>query len=294
MAILVGVPVLGWVYGALKAEMKARWRRAHPHVVVMCAVEEEATYLRQVLQDAKELPRLAGIFRQTRGYLKGVKVDLIICLIGGVHAAAATAALLSSLQAQDLPLPDCIFNCGCSGAHVPYLKCGDVVIATGVVPLDSHQLLPDGSRRYSGFRETVEKPHVASLAIKPSLVDFVRTVAAETLLPSWPGGATPQVYEGLVGSTDVWTQQTDALRLIHASTQTLCEEMEAANIAWVCRGFGVPFVAIKDISNNELATHTVEDGGTGQGLRLDQIGLRAAMVTASGISMWGMKSRSES
>jgi len=162
-----------------------------------------------------------------------------------------------------------------------------VVIATNVVPLDSYQLLPNGTRQYGGYRQTVQAPLVPSLDIDARLVGFARSVGSGTALPPWPGSsAIPTIYEGSVGSTDVWTQNVDTLRLIQSARNTLCEEMEAAHIAWVCRAFGVPFLAIKDISNNELGTHTTEDGGTGLGLPLEEIGFRAAMITAAVVSSW--------
>jgi nucleoside phosphorylase len=38
-----------------------------------------------------------------------------------------------------------------------------------------------------------------------------------------------------------------------------CEEMEAAAIALTCASHGVPFLAVKDISNNELLRVTTEE-----------------------------------
>ena len=66
---------------------------------------------------------------------------------------------------------------------------------------------------------------------------------------------------------------------MHQTHHTLCEEMESQAIASVCRTFGVPFLAIKDISNNELHDDTPS-------ALLDvseELGYRASIVVASTI-----------
>ena len=80
------------------------------HVLVMCAMEEEATYLRDRMDDCSEVP-LTGAMRRTRGTIGGVTVDLVISGIGGVYATMATTAAILDQK------PTAVFSCGCSGAH---------------------------------------------------------------------------------------------------------------------------------------------------------------------------------
>ena len=56
--------------------------------------------------------------------------------------------------------------------------------------------------------------------------------------------------------------------------------MEASRIAAVCASFGVPFLAVKDISNNELRADTTDSL-----LKVaEEIGKRAAMVVYATIA----------
>ena len=89
------------------------------HVLVMCAMEEEARHLRDRMDDCSEVP-LTGAMRRTRGTIGGVTVDLVISGIGGVYATMATTAAILDQK------PTAVFSCGCNGAHVRDLRMGDV------------------------------------------------------------------------------------------------------------------------------------------------------------------------
>ena len=104
------------------------------HVLVMCAMEEEARYLRDRMDDCSEVP-LTGAMRRTRG------------TIGGVYATMATTAAILDQK------PTAVFSCGCSGAHVRDLRMGDVVIASEVKPLDAIVLERSGKVRLAGEGE---------------------------------------------------------------------------------------------------------------------------------------------
>src|SRR5438093_6875331 len=69
--------------------------------------------------------------------------------------------------------------------------------------------------------------------------------------------AKPSVHTGAIASADVWTQSPARLDLLHGRYGALCEDMEAAAVAQVCALHSVPFLTIKDISNNEF--HIVTD-----------------------------------
>jgi nucleoside phosphorylase len=81
------------------------------------------------------------------------------------------------------------------------------------------------------------------------------------------------------GSADIWTQHGETIQGLHGQHDSLCEEMEAAAIAQMAATFGVPFLAVKDISNNELQVVTnLDDGGDILLHVQEEIGLRAALV----------------
>ena len=211
-------------------------------VLVICAMEEEARYFRPHLSQPSELP-LAGALRRTRGFVGTACVHLVVCGIGSVHATMATTAALQHVH------PIAILNCGCSGAHVRELRVGDVVVATDVAPLDVGVIARDGAVRRPGVRRRMQDAPVRRWPADERLLAHARRVVDRAS----PGGSDPpKVAFGVVGSSDTWRQATASVERVRAEASTLCEEMEAAAVAQVADAFGVPFLAVKDIANNEL------------------------------------------
>jgi adenosylhomocysteine nucleosidase len=89
------------------------------------------------------------------------------------------------------------------------------------------------------------------------------------------------VASGTVASADRWNQAHARIRALAGLHESVCEDMEAAAIGLVCAAHDVPFLTIKDISNNELlrasdfALFDVETAG--------QLGRRAAALTLATI-----------
>ncbi|ETX08516.1 5'-methylthioadenosine/S-adenosylhomocysteine nucleosidase [Candidatus Entotheonella palauensis] len=246
-------------------------------VAVICAMDSEAVHLRKRLENAHEKPLHA--WRRTRGTLSGTPVDIIVSGIGLIYAAAAATAVCLDRA------PLAVLNYGCAGAHRIDIDPGDVIIGNQVVHLGSYILAPDGEQRPLGFRvETHEgRVHVDALPTDPEMLDTAQRIAETMALPIWPGlSHEPRIWVGAVGSADIWTQHPDTINELHTTHGSLCEEMEAAAVAQVCATFGTPFLAIKDISNNELQSSTeVKAGDDGPTLLKDvqdEIGLRASLV----------------
>lgn len=251
-----------------------------PSIAVLCAMEQEAVHLRRRLRSARDEP--LARWRRTRGTIGGVAVDVIVCGIGLINAAATTSALCA------LERPRAIFNYGCSGAHRDDIDPGDVVIASHVVHFSSLIVLPDGDRRYQGFRYFVDHEEVLAERLEPdqTLLETAVSVAGITELPEWAGaGHRPRVLTGTVGSADIWTQHGESIRALHTIHGSLCEEMEAAAIAHVAATWGVPFLAIKDISNNELREFTdmTVAGSSVLAHVAGEVGRRAALVVEATI-----------
>ena len=262
-------------------------------VVVVCAVEEEAQHVRQWIADSETGgKKLAGLFPITRGTCNGLEVCLVISDIGHANAAAATTAACILLE------PCAVISCGCAGAHTVNLLPGDVVIATETKPMAQCKMLKDGTIRPGGFRSTIQANKVESMHSDPDLIEICRGIVGRGLsLPAWEGvsgtgkrkreggeegegGKFPHVEFGCVGSSDTWTCGEQQLKRLFQIFGSQCEEMEAAAVAQVCARFKIPFLAVKDISNNELLAHTSSGvAQNGSSLDLSQIGRNAAVVT---------------
>ena len=97
----------------------------------------------------------------------------------------------------------------------------------------------------------------------------------------------PQTHVGRVASADIWTQFHERIDSLHARHGSLCEDMEAAAIAQVCGRHGVPFMTVKDISNNEFHALTDLEGDISV-LPEAEIGRRAADLVLRTIARIGV------
>ena len=252
-------------------------------IAVICAMESEAGHLRRRLDGTHEAP--LSRWRRTRGQLGVAPVDLIVSGIGLINAAAATAALCV------LARPRALLNYGCAGAHRDDLGPGDVVLGERVVHVSSQIVLPSGERKHMGFDFHVDdaRTQAEAIAADPGLLALARRVAEGCALPPWPGEAeSPRVLVGPVASADIWTQHGESIRTLHDLHGSLCEEMEAAAIAQVAAIHGVPFLAVKDISNNELrrATEANARGWPSLEALAPELGRRAALVVEAIVRAW--------
>jgi adenosylhomocysteine nucleosidase len=200
-----------------------------------------------------------------------------LCGIGMIRAAAATQAVITAAR------PDAVINFGCTGAHRPDLRVGDVVIGLRSVAHATMVVEPDGGARFH-LHDGLEAPPPGEtgIASDPSLVNIARAAAENWVPDPWlsPTGSNhrPRVREGVVASADIWTQAPEAITLLADRHHSLCEDMEAAAIATVCALHDVPFLTIKDISNNEFQRATIFDPEMGH-LPEHEVGRRAATLT---------------
>ena len=80
---------------------------------------------------------------------------------------------------------------------------------------------------------------------------------------------------GTVASADRWNRAPATLDALARQHDSFCEDMEAAAIALTCASHDVPFLTVKDISNNELLSGTADDHSFRAEFG-EQIGRRAA------------------
>jgi adenosylhomocysteine nucleosidase len=198
--------------------------------------------------------------------IEGRNVRLLLTGIGMVNAGAALARALGETS------PSAIVNYGCAGAHQRSIHPGDVVIGDRYIHHRAVTILPTGDERYSGVPVDPNdvSRFVSSFDADSALFESAVHSAEELQLEDWPGQPvgtrTPAVLTGAITSADTWTQSTDHIERIHSEHETLCEDMEAAALAQVAFMHGIPFLAIKDISNNEFHAQT-DHGDSGPSLK---------------------------
>lgn len=217
-----------------------------------------------------------GVWTDVRITVGDLPVIATRCGIGMVAAAAATERSIDTFG------PSALLNFGCTGAHRRDLLPGDVVIGTACVNHARVKILPDGTERFddSGYHIEGEQLIPSVVPCDPVLRQRAATVARGWAPQPWPVGDPPRpplVTEGVVASADVWTQAPERIERLHARHESLCEDMEAAAIAQICALHDLPFLTIKDISNNEFMAAT--DVVSWENFPVEETGKRAAALT---------------
>jgi adenosylhomocysteine nucleosidase len=208
---------------------------------------------------------------------ENLELTAVLSGIGTIRAAAATEATIALHQ------PAAILNFGCTGSHQRDINIGDVVIGTRSVAHATMVIGPDGTSRFDLHDgQEAPSPGETGIASDPALVTIARDAAAGWTPEPWHGATgsnpLPRVHEGVVASADIWTQSHEGIAALAERHRSLCEDMEAGAIATICHLHGVPFLTIKDISNNELQQVTIFDPEMAH-LPEQEVGRRAATLT---------------
>lgn len=251
-------------------------------IAIIVALEDELAHLRAALPAGHDEHCAGRTFTRTK--LAGRPVVLARCGIGMISAAAVTEAVIIHYA------PAAIINYGCTGAHREDVLPGDLVLGERTVAYDSVRVAPDGTEEYKPmyYLRDGQQERIAYLPAAPELLDAARRAAArlegrhEPWPPAsgWPAGVPhrpPRLFTGVVASADRWNRAHARIRAIAGLHESLCEDMEAAAIALTCASHAVPFLTIKDISNNELLRTT--DATTFTTETTGQLGRRAAALT---------------
>jgi adenosylhomocysteine nucleosidase len=250
-------------------------------IAIICAMEWELAHARRAVDDAVQ--DSANVCVAT---LEAQPLVLAFSGMGMVSAAATAQAVIARYA------PRAVLNYGCAGAHRAELLLGDIVVGTRVVASDNLRETPDGTYHYNGMRYLAEgeQRRIDALAADPSLVEAAQRVAEEHVerhepWPAdlgWPQGIAhrePRVVFGTVVSADRWNRSATSINALVEQHDSVCEDMEAAAMALVCASHAVPFLTIKDISNNELLRGTSGGQAMLDELGVDQIARRAAAFT---------------
>ena len=172
------------------------------------------------------------------GRLQGLPVVLTVSRIGKVSAAMTATTLIERFEAGAM-----VFT-GVAGALAPAVQVGDVVVARDFLQhdLDVSPLFP---------RYEVPAYGRARFECHPGLSLALQTAAQQALAGDF---AQARVHEGLIASGDRFVSsaaEVGALRqrLHEAGHSALAVEMEGAAVAQVCADHGLPYAAMRTISD---------------------------------------------
>ncbi|MBU1359631.1 MAG: 5'-methylthioadenosine/adenosylhomocysteine nucleosidase [Gammaproteobacteria bacterium] len=214
-------------------------------IAIVAAMQEELGALLAVMPDEKKV-RAAGREFWV-GHLHGHAVVAVLSRIGKVAAATTATVLLERFGVGAI-----VFT-GVAGGLAPGVEVGDVVVASRLLQhdLDASPIFP---------RYEVPLTGHARFATDTALSDALADVAADLLRDPVAllgqivvndfGLAAPSVHRGLVVSGDRFvSSEAESAALRRDLPDALAVEMEGAAVAQVCHDYGVPFAAVRTISD---------------------------------------------
>jgi adenosylhomocysteine nucleosidase len=222
-------------------------------VAIIGAMQQELAGLKQALQGLHTIN--LGSRQVTTGTWHGHPVVLALSHIGKVAAATTATALIERFDVTEI-----IFT-GVAGGLMPGVNVGDMVVATEFVQhdMDASPLFPPMEVPLYG------RSHFPTdLRLTQSLKS-----AAQDILKN-PGQwldidvlhelhvQAPKMHAGMVISGDRFVSTSaESKALQQRLPKALAVEMEGAAVAQVCFDYGVPFGAVRTISDraDDSATH---------------------------------------
>ena len=212
---------------------------------VMSAMHEELALLLDAMPDEQRVTVAGRDFWQ--GHWQGRPVVVVLSRIGKVAAATTATALIERFGVDRM-----VFT-GVAGGVGPGVRVGDVVLADHFVQhdMDASPLFPRHEVPLYGRRR-----FATDAALSQSLAQAARQVLAEVVAHVGQEAVAefalhaPRLHTGLIASGDRFVSTTAECRALQqALPEALAVEMEGAAVAQVCADYGVPFAALRTISD---------------------------------------------
>ena len=209
---------------------------------ILSALSQEQHGLIELLQRPHQVSHAGRDF--WLGDLHGQAVVLAVSKIGKVAAATTAAALIERFGVRRI-----VFT-GVAGGLAAGVKVGDVVVATDFMQhdLDVSPLFPRYEVPLYGQSRFASDAHLSDLLFDASCA----ALAQSGLAAHGFSGAT--AHRGLIASGDRFVcGAEESVRLRNATAAAghavLAVEREGAAVAQVCLDYGVPFAAVRTISD---------------------------------------------
>ena len=212
---------------------------------IMSAMHEELAAVLAAMPDEQRVTVAGRDFWV--GHWQGHSVVAVLSRIGKVAAATTATVLLERFGVDAL-----VFT-GVAGGLGSEVRVGDVVVADGLLQhdMDASPLFPRhevplyGRARFEADANlAVQLAQASEQVLAEAALHLGTSTLAEFQLNS------PRVHRGLILSGDRFVStsaESHALR--QALPEALAVEMEGAAVAQVCHDYGVPFAAVRTISD---------------------------------------------
>lgn len=204
---------------------------------IVSAMHEELAAVLALMPD--EHMQVAGRREFWLGHLHGQPVVAVLSRIGKVAAATTATALIERFGVRRI-----VFT-GVAGGLEARVQVGDIVVADSFLQhdLDASPIFPKYEVPLYGLDRFPADPQLSAQLAQ----------AVQLALPD------VRLHRGLLVSGDRFVSSTAESRKLQAALpQALAVEMEGAAMAQVCHDYGVPFAAVRTISDRADDTAHVD------------------------------------
>ena len=214
-------------------------------IAIISAVHEELAEILQLMPD--EQKRVAGGRTFWSGHLQGHEVVAVLSGIGKVAAATTATVLCERFEPQQV-----IFT-GVAGGLALGVEVGDIVVGSAFMQhdLDASPLFPRwevpgyGASRFKADMALAQVLHAAAR----DAVTWLPKLLDEAVLRGL-GLHAPSVHQGEIVTGDRFVATAAECAALRAGLpEALAVDMESAAVAQVCHDYGVPFAAVRTISD---------------------------------------------
>jgi len=223
-------------------------------IAIVGAMQQELAGLKQALQNTHTIK--LGSRQVTSGTWHGQPVVLALSHIGKVAAATTATALIERFDITAL-----VFT-GVAGGLGDGVNVGDMVVATEFLQhdMDASPLFPAYEVPMYGRAHFPTDLHLTQ-SLKSAAQDILKNPAQwiDMEVMRELHVHAPKVHAGLVVSGDRFVSTTSECKdLQQRQPKALAVEMEGAAVAQVCLDYGVPFAAVRTISDRADDSATVD------------------------------------
>ena len=212
-------------------------------IAIVSAMHEELAAVLALMPDEHKQMVAGRSF--ALGHLNGHEVVVVLSRIGKVAAATTATVLMERFGVAQV-----LFT-GLAGGLASDARVGDVVVATEFLQhdMDASPLFPAYEvPLYGRARFGTDPALTAALALAAQSVLQQGVLDAASLQDF--GITRPQLHQGLIVSGDRFvSNRRESQQLQQSLPDALAVEMEGAAVAQVCHDYGVPFAAMRTVSD---------------------------------------------
>ncbi len=210
-------------------------------IAIVAAVSAETALLRKSLSPCEV--RRCGARELFLGSLFGQKVALLHSGIGKINAASAVTALLETIK------PEAVIVTGCAGAYPgSSLEVGDLALASEEILADEGVITPQGFTDFAALGFPLLE-HGGPLMEQRFPADPHLSASARPLIEAAVIKAGAKLATGPFVTVSTCSGTDQAAQAMVERTGGICENMEGAAVAQICRLYEVPFFELRGISN---------------------------------------------